>query len=65
MLSNSVKVVNRTIGLSAQLNTSTDVDQIRKRLGEIIGTQLDKSTTVFTHFSTNFGRFTQIGLKKN
>jgi acetyltransferase-like isoleucine patch superfamily enzyme len=54
-------IVNRTIELSAQLNTSTDVDQIRKRLGEIIGTQLDESTTVFAPFYTNFGRFTQLG----
>src|SRR5688572_11968718 len=55
------EVVSRTIKLSATLNTSTDVDQIRKRLSEIIGTQLDESTTVFAPFYTNFGRFTQIG----
>jgi acetyltransferase-like isoleucine patch superfamily enzyme len=55
------EVVTRTIKLSAELNAFTDVDQIRKRLGEIIGTQLDESTTVFAPFYTNFGRFTQIG----
>ncbi|HEU4902670.1 MAG TPA: sugar O-acetyltransferase [Flavisolibacter sp.] len=54
-------VVNRTIKLSAALNTSTDVDQIRERLREITGRQIDESTTVFTPFYTNFGRFTQIG----
>lgn len=54
-------VVNRTIKLSAVLNTSTDIDQIRERLEEIIGTPLDKSTTVFAPFYTNFGRFIQIG----
>ena len=53
------EVVNRTIELSAQLNTSTDVDQIRKRLSEIIGTTMDESTTVFAPFYTNFGRFIQ------
>ncbi|WP_279297005.1 DapH/DapD/GlmU-related protein [Paraflavisolibacter caeni] len=55
------EVVSRTIKLSAGLNTSTDVDQIRERLSEIIGTQLDESTTVFAPFYTNFGRFTKIG----
>src|SRR4051794_3723585 len=54
-------VVNCTIKLSAALNTSTDVDQIRERLSEIIGTQLDESTTVFAPFHTNFGRFIRIG----
>ncbi|ANE50096.1 DapH/DapD/GlmU-related protein [Flavisolibacter tropicus] len=54
-------VVNRTIALSADLNASTDVKQIRERLSKIIGTQLDESTTVFAPFYTNFGRFIQIG----
>src|SRR4051794_14266527 len=55
------EVVNRTIKLSAQLNSSTDVDQIRKRLSEITGTEIDESTTVFAPFYTNFGRFILIG----
>ena len=55
------EVVNSTIKLSAQLNTSTDIDQVRKRLSEIIGTAVDESTTVFVPFFTNFGRFIQIG----
>jgi acetyltransferase-like isoleucine patch superfamily enzyme len=55
------EVVNRTIGLSAQLNTATGIDQIRERLGEIIGATIDESTTVFAPYYTNFGRFTQIG----
>jgi acetyltransferase-like isoleucine patch superfamily enzyme len=55
------EVVNRTIKLSAALNTSTAVDQIRERLSEIIGTPLDSSTTIFAPFYTNFGRFTLIG----
>jgi acetyltransferase-like isoleucine patch superfamily enzyme len=54
-------VVSQTIKLSAALNTSTNVDEIRERLSEIIGTQLDNSTTVFTPFHTNFGRFIKIG----
>jgi acetyltransferase-like isoleucine patch superfamily enzyme len=56
-----LEVVNRTIKLSAPLNTSVDVNQIRERLSEITGSQIDESTTVFAPFYTNFGRFTQIG----
>ncbi|MDB5263912.1 MAG: acetyltransferase [Adhaeribacter sp.] len=55
------EVVNRKIELSAQLNTSTNIDQVRNRISEIIGTTLDESTTVFAPFYTNFGRFTRIG----
>jgi len=54
-------VVDRTIELSAQLNASTSVDQIREQLSVIIGIKLDESTTVFVPFYTNFGRFIQIG----
>ena len=42
-----VEVVNSTINLSAVLNTSTDVDQVRDRLGEIFGFKIDPTTTVF------------------
>ena len=56
-------VVNRTIKLNAKLNTSEDVDQIRKNLSEIIGTEIDASTIVFVPFYTNFGRFITIGKK--
>ena len=55
------EVVDRTIALSAQLNTSENVDQVRERLSEIIGSPLDESTTTFAPFYTNFGSFTQIG----
>jgi len=56
-----LEIVNRTLKLSAELNSFTDVNQIRERLSEIIGSQLDKSTTVFAPFYTNFGRFIRIG----
>ncbi|MGZ8511059.1 MAG: DapH/DapD/GlmU-related protein [Chitinophagaceae bacterium] len=56
-----LEVVARTIKLSAELNTSINVDQIRERLSEIICTKLDSSTTVFAPFYTNFGQFIQIG----
>lgn len=55
------EIVSRTIQLSAALNTSTDVNQIRDWLSQIIGTPLDESTTIFAPFYTNFGRFTRIG----
>jgi acetyltransferase-like isoleucine patch superfamily enzyme len=54
-------IVASTIRLSAALNASTDVDQVRELLGEIIGSKLDHTTTVFPPFHTNFGRFTAIG----
>jgi hypothetical protein len=40
------EVVGRTIKLSSQLNTSTDIGKIRKRLSEIIGSTIDETTTV-------------------
>jgi acetyltransferase-like isoleucine patch superfamily enzyme len=55
------EIVSRTIKLSAALNTSTDVGQIRDRLSEIIGSQIDKSTTIFVPFYTNFGKHIKIG----
>jgi acetyltransferase-like isoleucine patch superfamily enzyme len=55
------EVVGRTIKLSSALNTSTDVDQIRERLSEITGSQIDISTTIFIPFYTNFGQHIQIG----
>ena len=54
-------VVDRTLRLSTQLNSSTDADQIRKHLTEITGSEIDETTTVFIPFYTNFGRFIQIG----
>lgn len=55
------RVVANTIRLSAALNTSTDVDQIREHLSEITGREIDKSTTVFIPFYTNFGKHIKIG----
>ena len=55
------EVVARTQQLSVALNASTDIDQVRECLSEIIGSQIDKSTRVFPPFYTNFGRFITIG----
>lgn len=53
--------VNRTIRLSNKLNAATSVDEIREYLGEIIGEPVDQSTTVFTPFHTNVGKFIRLG----
>lgn len=55
------EVVERTIKLSRQLNTASDVNSIRDLLSEIIGSGIDESTTIFAPFHTNFGKFITIG----
>ncbi|MHA4740440.1 DapH/DapD/GlmU-related protein [Dyadobacter sp. MSC1_007] len=56
------RVVARTIRLCVEMNASaTDIDQVRQRLSEIIGSQIDASTTIFPPFYTNFGRNTSFG----
>jgi acetyltransferase-like isoleucine patch superfamily enzyme len=56
-----LEVVNRTIRLSAQLNSSTSVEEIRERISAITGNSIPDSTTIFAPFFTNFGRFIKIG----
>lgn len=55
------EAVSQTMELSAVLNTSTSVDQIRERLSEIIGQRIDDSTRIFIPFHTNFGRHIRLG----
>ena len=55
------EVISRTQRLSAALNTSTTIDEMRERLSEIIESKIDKSTTIFVPFYTNFGRHIKIG----
>jgi acetyltransferase-like isoleucine patch superfamily enzyme len=53
---------SRTIRLCVAMNASAgDIDTVRERLGEIIGTEIDASTTIFPPFYTNFGRFIRLG----
>jgi acetyltransferase-like isoleucine patch superfamily enzyme len=54
-------IVNQTVALSAKLNASGNVDDIRVTLSEILGQTIDPSTTVLAPFSTNFGKHTTIG----
>lgn len=55
------EIVNKTISLSVALNNSTSIEETRDRLSDIIAKPIDKSSTIFTPFYTNFGRFIQIG----
>lgn len=56
------KAVVRTIRLCTEMNAhATDTDQVRERLSEIFGSPIDKSTTIFPPFHTNFGRSTKLG----
>ena len=56
------EVVARTIRLCVQMNANaTELDQIRTQLSEIIGTEIDESTTIFPPFYTNFGRSIRLG----
>ncbi len=55
------EAVSHTMELSVALNASTSTDQIRERLSEVTGQQIDGSTTVFVPFYTNFGRHIRLG----
>ncbi len=55
------EVVAETIKRSSALNTATTIEEIRDRLSEIIGTEIDKTTTIFVPFYTNFGKHIKIG----
>ena len=56
------EMVSRTIRLCVQMNAqANDLDDVRKRLGEIIGTRIDESTTIFPPFYTNFGQSIRLG----
>ncbi len=56
------EIVARTIRLCVAMNAqATELDQVRSRLSDIIGTAIDPSTTIFPPFHTNFGRFIRLG----
>jgi acetyltransferase-like isoleucine patch superfamily enzyme len=55
------KAFARTLQLSVELNNSTGTQQMRERLSNIIGSEIDESTTVFVPFYTNFGKHIKIG----
>jgi acetyltransferase-like isoleucine patch superfamily enzyme len=53
--------VSKTIELSVGLNSAKNIDEIRTVLSEILGKEIDSSTTIFTPFYTNFGRHIKLG----
>jgi acetyltransferase-like isoleucine patch superfamily enzyme len=55
------EIVNRTLAVLPALNASVSVDEVREKLSEIIGTEIDQTTAIFAPFYTNFGRFISIG----
>jgi acetyltransferase-like isoleucine patch superfamily enzyme len=54
-------VVFRAQRLSPELNASMTIDEMRDRLSQLIESPIDKSTTVFVPFYTNFGKHIKIG----
>jgi acetyltransferase-like isoleucine patch superfamily enzyme len=52
---------DRAIATMPALNNSTTTDEFRDRLSELIGQDIDPSTTIFPPFHTNFGRQIRIG----
>ncbi|HYG40444.1 MAG TPA: sugar O-acetyltransferase [Cytophagales bacterium] len=56
------EVVAQTIKQVVEMNaTAHDVDEVRRRLSLIIGSEIDESTAIFPPFYTNFGKFISIG----
>jgi acetyltransferase-like isoleucine patch superfamily enzyme len=53
--------ISRTLSLLPALNGSATIDEMRERLSEIIGSEIDTSTTVFVPFHTNFGKHIKLG----
>jgi acetyltransferase-like isoleucine patch superfamily enzyme len=55
------EIVDRTIHLSGQLNYSGSIEKFRKLFSDIIGSEIDESTTIFAPVYVNFGRFIKLG----
>ncbi|MCX2477682.1 sugar O-acetyltransferase [Pedobacter sp. MC2016-15] len=55
------ELVERTLRLTPELNTATTIEAVREKLGDIIGTPVDETTTIFAPFHTNLGRFITLG----
>lgn len=56
-----MEAVSLTKKISVELNNATEIDKIRELLSKIIDSEIDKTTTIFTPFHTNFGRFITFG----
>ncbi len=47
--------------LLIQMNSTSNIQEVRKLLGQITDSEIDESTTVFTPLYINYGKHTQIG----
>jgi acetyltransferase-like isoleucine patch superfamily enzyme len=56
-----MQIVANTLKLNADLNKAENVNKVREKLSEIIGTTIDISTGIFAPFYINFGKHTIIG----
>lgn len=56
-----MEVVANTLKQVAAMNSLGDVSEIRNKLSEIIGSQIDETTGIFAPFYINFGKHTKIG----
>jgi acetyltransferase-like isoleucine patch superfamily enzyme len=52
---------DRAIAAMAEINASTTTDELRERLSELTGSEIDATTTIFPPFHINFGRALRIG----
>ena len=55
------EAVNQAKKLIVELNNATDPDEVRAKLGQITRATIDDTTTIFTPFYTNLGRFIKLG----
>lgn len=55
------EIVDRTIRLSGQLNHAGSTEKFRTHFSDIIGREIDESTTIFAPVYVNFGRFIRLG----
>jgi acetyltransferase-like isoleucine patch superfamily enzyme len=56
-----IDACNETRKLLVRINTETDLDEIRKLLRNITGSEIDASTSIFPPFQINYGKNTRIG----
>ncbi len=48
-------IVNKTMNILNKMNNANSIDEARQYLSKVIGTEVHKTTTVFTPFYTNIG----------
>lgn len=51
----------RAMAILVELNSSKTIGDIRKQLSVLVGYQVDESTTLYTPFSSNYGKNIKLG----